>query len=77
MYRKLTGMRDGFQLFYHCLRESQNRQSGHKDAADALEERGNQSDIWRYYWRGRENIRSEKGEYHTHKAVPFTVDLCL
>ena len=60
---------------YHCLRESQNRQSGHKDAADELEEKGNQSDIWRYYWRERENIRSETTTYT--KAIPFTVDLCL
>ena len=40
LYSKLCGSKNGFQLFYRCLRESQSNQLGHKDAADKLEEIG-------------------------------------
>jgi hypothetical protein len=36
LYSKLCGCKNGFQLFYRCLRESDHL--GHRDAADKLEE---------------------------------------
>ena len=38
LYTKLCRCKNGFQLFYRCLRESDHL--GHKDAADKLEETG-------------------------------------
>lgn len=43
LYKRLCGRKDGFQLLYRCLRESQSRNLGHKDVADMLEEKGNYS----------------------------------
>ena len=40
LYSKLCGCKNGFQLFYQCLRESQGDYLGHRDAADKLEETG-------------------------------------
>ena len=40
LYTKLCGCKNGFQLFYQCLRESQSDRLGHRDAADKLEETG-------------------------------------
>lgn len=40
VFNKAVGMKNGFQVLYRCLRESQEKQMGHKDAADVLEEKG-------------------------------------
>jgi hypothetical protein len=37
LYCKLCSIKNGFQLLYRCLRESQHTHIGHKDAADVLE----------------------------------------
>ena len=40
LYSKLGRSKNGFQLFYRCLRESQDEHLGHKDAADVLKQTG-------------------------------------
>ena len=40
LYSKLCGSKNGFQLFYRCLRESQDEHLGHEDAADVLKQTG-------------------------------------
>ena len=40
LFTKLCGLKDGFQILYRCLRESQNDHMGHRSAADVLETRG-------------------------------------
>lgn len=40
LYNKCCRLKNGFSLLYHCLRESQESLMGHKDVANALEERG-------------------------------------
>ena len=40
LYTKLCRSKNGFQIFYRCLRQSQDDHLGHKDAADELEETG-------------------------------------
>jgi DNA repair exonuclease SbcCD ATPase subunit len=38
LYSKLSRSKNGFQIFYRCLRESQDEHLGHKDAADVLKQ---------------------------------------
>ena len=45
LYSKLCSSRNGFQLFYRCLRESQDDHLGHRDAADKLEETGTSTHV--------------------------------
>ena len=49
LFSKLCGMKDGFQVFYCCLRESQSDHSGHRHAADTLEARGEVRGLYPVY----------------------------
>ena len=40
LFKKMCGMKGGFQKLYRCLRETQMTHLGHGDAADLLRERG-------------------------------------